>query len=137
MPCRFTVTYPTKYKRLRATFPRSALGRSHASVGSNESLEKEPDLRPRPKVLRRQLRAIGGVSILGPDAKLAATGYTPILRPVPDPKERRAAPRKYVRGSDAMCNYVTISSRDVTLPRLSLTATAGGEPKFELELARH
>jgi hypothetical protein len=32
------VTYPTKYKRLQATFPRSALGRTHASIRNNEGL---------------------------------------------------------------------------------------------------
>jgi hypothetical protein len=32
------VTYPTKYKRLRATVSRSALGRAHATFGSNQVL---------------------------------------------------------------------------------------------------
>jgi hypothetical protein len=33
-----TVTYPTKYKRLRAAFPRSTLGRRHPTSRSNEDL---------------------------------------------------------------------------------------------------
>ena len=36
--CAYWVTYPTKYKRLRAAFARSALGRSHATIRSNEGL---------------------------------------------------------------------------------------------------
>jgi MFS transporter, DHA3 family, tetracycline resistance protein len=32
------VTYPTKCKQLRATFPRSALGRPHTTIRSNECL---------------------------------------------------------------------------------------------------
>jgi DNA processing protein len=36
--CGIDVTYPTKYKRLQATFPRSALGGAHASIRNNEGL---------------------------------------------------------------------------------------------------
>jgi len=36
--CGIDVTYPTKYKRLRAAFPHSALGRTHATIRSNEGL---------------------------------------------------------------------------------------------------
>jgi DNA processing protein len=36
--CGIDVTYPTKYKRLRATVSRSALGRAHATFGSNQVL---------------------------------------------------------------------------------------------------
>jgi DNA processing protein len=35
--CGIDVTYPTKYKRLRATFPRSSLRRVHRTIGSNET----------------------------------------------------------------------------------------------------
>ena len=38
MPCRFTVTYPTEYKRLRTAFPRPALRAAHATLRSNEGL---------------------------------------------------------------------------------------------------
>ena len=38
------VTYPTKYKRLRAAFARSALGRTHATIRSNEGLAMECSL---------------------------------------------------------------------------------------------
>jgi hypothetical protein len=38
MPCRFTVTYPRKHKRLRAAFPRSSLREGHATIGTNEGL---------------------------------------------------------------------------------------------------
>jgi DNA processing protein len=36
--CGIDVTYPTKYKRLRAAFPRSALGRTHATIRTDEGL---------------------------------------------------------------------------------------------------
>jgi len=32
------VTYPTKHKQLRSTFPGSSLGRTHATIRSNEGL---------------------------------------------------------------------------------------------------
>ena len=38
--CGIDVTYPTKYKRLRAAFPRSSLRRVHATFGSNEVLAR-------------------------------------------------------------------------------------------------
>lgn len=93
--------------------------------------------RPHPKVLRRQLRAIGGVSRVGPDPKVAATELTPILRPYPDRQEWRAAPRKYVSESVAISYYVTINGRDATHPRLRISATVGREFMVELELVRH
>ena len=40
MPCCCTVTYPTKYKRLRAAFPRSSLRRVQRTIGSNEGLAR-------------------------------------------------------------------------------------------------
>jgi len=36
--CGIDVTYPKKYKRLRAPFPRSALRWAHATIGTNEGL---------------------------------------------------------------------------------------------------
>ena len=39
-----TITYAIKYKQLRATFPRSALGRTHATIRSNEGLAMECSL---------------------------------------------------------------------------------------------
>jgi predicted Rossmann fold nucleotide-binding protein DprA/Smf involved in DNA uptake len=45
--CGIDVTYPTKYKRLRATFPRSALGGAHATIRSNECLGMGHRLRHR------------------------------------------------------------------------------------------
>jgi DNA processing protein len=45
--CGIDVTYPTKYKRLRATFPRSALGGAHAIISSNECLGMGHRLRHR------------------------------------------------------------------------------------------
>jgi hypothetical protein len=36
----YAVTYPTKYKRFRAEFPRSALGGAHATIRSNECLAR-------------------------------------------------------------------------------------------------
>ncbi|MDQ3862703.1 MAG: DNA-protecting protein DprA [Actinomycetota bacterium] len=42
--CGIDVTYPTKYKRLRAALPRSALQWAHAAIGSNESLTTEHKL---------------------------------------------------------------------------------------------
>jgi hypothetical protein len=38
--CGKEVTYPTKYKRLRAAFPRSALGGMHVTIRSNEGRMK-------------------------------------------------------------------------------------------------
>ena len=43
----YTVTYPAKYKRLRATFPGSALREGHATIRSNECLEMGHRLRHR------------------------------------------------------------------------------------------
>lgn len=45
--CGIDVTYPTKYKRLQATFPRSALGGAHATIRSNECLGMGHRLRHR------------------------------------------------------------------------------------------
>jgi hypothetical protein len=36
--CGIDVTYPRKYKRARATFPRSAFREGHATIRSNEGL---------------------------------------------------------------------------------------------------
>jgi DNA recombination-mediator protein A len=38
--CGIDVTYPTKYKQLRATFPRPALPGEHATIRSNECLAR-------------------------------------------------------------------------------------------------
>jgi len=38
--CGIDVTYPTKYKRLRAAFLRSALGGMHVTIRSNEERMK-------------------------------------------------------------------------------------------------
>jgi len=40
--CGIDVTYPTKYKQLRAAFPRSALAWPHAPISSNEKLATGP-----------------------------------------------------------------------------------------------
>ena len=45
--CGIDVTYPTKYQRLRATFPHSALGGAHAIISSNECLGMGHRLRHR------------------------------------------------------------------------------------------
>ena len=45
--CGIDVTYPTKYKRSRAAFPRSALQGTHATIRSREGLEKGYRLRHR------------------------------------------------------------------------------------------
>ena len=87
--------------------------------------------RPHPKVLRRQLRAIGGVSEVGPDPKLGATGFPPTPLPAPDRQQWKAAPRSYVRESVAICNYVTIYVPFATQPRLPLLVTADREPQVE------
>src|SRR5215216_14531 len=42
--CGIDVTYPTKYKRSRAAFPRSALQGTHASIKNNEGLAMGHDL---------------------------------------------------------------------------------------------
>jgi hypothetical protein len=65
--------------------------------------------------------------------KPASVALTPIPCPPPCSPERRAVPRRSV----AFVKYVTICVGNATLPRLSLTATVVGEPKVELELARH
>jgi hypothetical protein len=44
--CGIDVTYPTKYKRFGLTFPRSALGGSHAPIRTNEGLGMPPLLLP-------------------------------------------------------------------------------------------
>ena len=62
--------------------------------------------------------------------KPASMGLTPILRPPPGSPKRRAVPRKFV----AFGKYVTICVPFATQPRLSLTATAGKEPQFEVAL---
>jgi hypothetical protein len=38
----YAVRHPTKYKRLRAAFPRSSLRRVHHTIGSNEKLATGP-----------------------------------------------------------------------------------------------
>ena len=88
--------------------------------------------------LRRQLRAIGGISRVGPDPKVAATELTPILRPAPDRQECRAAPRSYVRESVAICYYVSINGRNATHVPLLYVRTrlcAEEEPQVEVALA--
>jgi hypothetical protein len=44
---RLPVAYPTKYKRLRAAFPRSALRRVHATFGTNQGLARRHRIAPR------------------------------------------------------------------------------------------
>src|SRR5215217_5382679 len=47
LACAYVVTYPTKCKQLRATFPRSALGGAYATIRSNECLGMGHRLRHR------------------------------------------------------------------------------------------
>jgi DNA processing protein len=59
--CGIDVTYPTKYKRLRATFPRSALGGAHATIRSNQRLVRGHRILPsllsqRDRVVPERLR---------------------------------------------------------------------------------
>jgi hypothetical protein len=44
LTCAYVVTYPTKYKQLRAAFPRSALGGAHATIRGDEGLAMEHEL---------------------------------------------------------------------------------------------
>jgi hypothetical protein len=133
-PAASQFTYPTKHKRFRVAFPRSALRWAHVPIRSDERLEKERAPRPHPKALKRQIRAIGGVSEVGPDPKLGTTGFTPTLRPAPDRQHWKAAPRSYVRDSVAICNYVTIYVLFATHPRLRVSASIGHEPRVEIAL---
>jgi DNA processing protein len=61
--CGIDVTYPRKYKRLRAAFPRSALRRVHRTIGSNEALARGHSITRR--IFRnpplRYLSTLGGV----------------------------------------------------------------------------
>jgi hypothetical protein len=61
--CHFTVTYPTKYKRLRATLSRSSLRRVHATIESNQGLARRHRIARRffRNPPARYLSAIGGV----------------------------------------------------------------------------
>jgi len=59
------VTYPTRYKRFRVAFPRSALGGADAPLRTNEGLamaEEGKTQRAHLMALRRQRRAAGGSS---------------------------------------------------------------------------
>lgn len=62
--CGIDVTYPTKYKRFRGAFPRSALGGPRAPIRSDEGVgtaaQSARGLKARPKALRRQRHAPGG-----------------------------------------------------------------------------
>ena len=44
LACAYVVTYPTKYKQLRATLSRSSLRGVHATIRSNEGLGMEHEL---------------------------------------------------------------------------------------------
>ena len=61
--CGIDVTYPTKYKRLRAPFPRSSLRRVHRTIGSNEGLARGHRIAPRffRNPPARYLSTLGGV----------------------------------------------------------------------------
>src|SRR5688500_17590386 len=58
MPCRFTVTYPTKYKRLRAAFPCSSLRGARVTIRIDNGLATDVQVLPYCMIKRHFRRGI-------------------------------------------------------------------------------